>query len=716
MVIWVSADHIFVGGQQGLSILTEGAWTQYHTGNSDIVGDHIESIFLDHEGNLWIGTTEGLSLYDGENWTAYTTDNSELPENHITALAADGAGKLWIGTAASGLFCLQEDEVKPLTDLHYVPHSPGMISSIGLNEQGAIITSLKTDYGNWVTVKVAPGKHSVYTYGHEGLFAYTDHFAFIGKLGNPALILLSLDEAEMHDQIGKLDINNVAADFAASGGIAWEPGLHWEPVFEIPAGSGKSTLFTQRLWIGGLNESNALHLSAERYRQLGRDFWPGPVTYPQEFYQQEQEKWNRVWKIDKETIDYHKANWSNSGYEMPEVIANWPAHGDTTIGQAWYMAPYQDENANGIYEPQLGDYPIIRGDQALYFVFNDDRYENTESSGTPLGVEIRGMAYGFHAADDEVLNQTVFVNYLIVNRSAMTYDSVYFGKFADLDIGYPWDDFIGCDTSLHSYFAYNGAPVDGSGEPGSYGDLPPAQSVTWFNQPLTLFMYMNNTSGDMGDPQFAPQYYNYLRGNWKNGQPMYWGGNGFPGGPGTTDEVTTHMFPDDPNAAEGWHEVAVNNDPGDRRGLGSSYVGLFEPGQSICFDMAFVFGQDPDGDHLESVAVLKSNIQHIRDFFFDHISDDCFDMIATDLIETKPLPISELRLAPNPTGTHVRIAYTPDGQHAHYRLFDGLGSMVQTGALQSANTIIDVSQLSPGVYVIVVQDGERYLRQKLIKQ
>jgi hypothetical protein len=467
--IWVTADHVYVGGDHGLSILFGGVWTQYNTENSGLIGDTIQAITLDHEGKLWVGTTEGLSMFYADNWTNYTMDNSGLPENHITSLASDGAAKLWIGTAESGLFYFTEDEVKHFTDLHYVPINPGMVRSIGINAQGTVITSVTTEGGSKVSIKIAPGKHIVYSFGHDGFYALTDNSAVIGRFGNPALIFLSLDEATMHDQIAKLDINNIEADFAASGGISWELGLHADPSFEIPAGSGKSTLFTQRLWIGGLNENAELHLCAERYRQIGRDFWPGPVTSTQEFYQQEQEKWNRIWKINQETIDYHKTNWSNAGYEIPEVIANWPAHGDTTLGQEYYMAPYNDQNANGIYEPEMGDYPVIRGDQALYFVFNDDRYINTESAGLQMGVEIRGMAYGFHAPDDDVLNQTVFVNYLIVNRSENTYDSVYFGKFTDFDIGSAFDDFIGCDTTLNSYYAYNGAPVDGSGEAGAYG-------------------------------------------------------------------------------------------------------------------------------------------------------------------------------------------------------------------------------------------------------
>ncbi len=38
--------------------------------------------------------------------------------------------------------------------------------------------------------------------------------------------------------------------------------------------------------------------------------------------------------------------------------------------------------------------------------------------------------------------ETVFVHYDLINRSENTYHDFYFGVFADVDLGYAWDDYI----------------------------------------------------------------------------------------------------------------------------------------------------------------------------------------------------------------------------------------------------------------------------------
>ncbi len=707
-------ESFYVGGNSGLSLFAEGVWNRYHTSNSGIVGDTIEALILDAEGHIWVGTTTGLSRYSSGSWTNYTSANSALQDNHITSLASNNENHLWIGTSGSGIYRLVNETIDPFSESHYLPLRPTAIKSISANAKGEVFTFLKTAAGKDISVKIENYGHQVYRYGAPGHYKFIDDIVYIGLTNSWGIQAYHLKEAELYDNLNYLDINNVLADFSASSSVAWENGLHERPRFEIPAGSGKNTLWNHNLWIGGLANGNDLHLSAERYRQVGREYWPGPVSFPYEVYQQEQEKWNRVWKIDRQTIDYHRANWWKSAYEIPEVIKNWPAHGDTTNGQEWYMAPYMDHNTNGIYEPQLGDYPVIRGDQALFFIFNDIRHENTESQGVPLGIEVRAMAYGFNAPENEALHNSVFVNYQIVNRSGTTYDSLYAGFLTDFEIGYGWDDYIGSDTLLNSYFGYNGYAVDGSGEPDSYGASPPAQAVTFLNQPLSSLIYV---MPDPSMPEYnAHNYYNNLRGRWPNGKPMVWGGYGFPGGPGTTDEVVSHMFPDDPNSAEGWHEVAVGFDPGNRRGISSAFIGQFEPGEKICFDIAFVFGRDMEGDHLSSVSVMKANIEQIKEFYDEFIADDCLDLTATDVGETTANPNTGLKLRPNPTSGQLSIVYKPEAPDTYYNIFNALGTNAQGGAISSSETTIDVSHLPAGIYIFVIYDGRKALRQKMIKQ
>src|SRR4051812_19775567 len=47
--------------------------------------------------------------------------------------------------------------------------------------------------------------------------------------------------------------------------------------YEVPAGSGKHCMFANSIWIGGLDAGGQLRLAANTYKQMGTDFWPGPL-------------------------------------------------------------------------------------------------------------------------------------------------------------------------------------------------------------------------------------------------------------------------------------------------------------------------------------------------------------------------------------------------------------------------------------------------------
>jgi hypothetical protein len=129
-----------------------------------------------------------------------------------------------------------------------------------------------------------------------------------------------------------------------------------------------------------------------------------------------------------------------------------------------------------------GDYPLIRGDQCIFFIMNDDKV-HTETNGERLKVEIHGMAYVFDSPADSALSHTVFVHYDLVNRSLNTYQDTYIGIFTELELGYIWDDYVGSDVNRSSYYCYNGDNydedcIDQWSSCKGYGQYPPAQSVT----------------------------------------------------------------------------------------------------------------------------------------------------------------------------------------------------------------------------------------------
>jgi hypothetical protein len=219
---------------------------------------------------------------------------------------------------------------------------------------------------------------------------------FSMHLFDRGLIYIKLLNNEWYDS---LDINNINARFNCFGMQFWD--LDGIPHFKVPNGSEVSSIFSQSLWMGGLDEQGDLHLAGERYRQSGIDYWTGPVSDVYDsLYDQ---RWMHVWKLHRNEIEYHKAHWWEADYDPLADILTWPGNGDVNLGQAEKIAPFEDFNNNGIYEPMLGDAPQIRGDQALFFVYNDAREAHGESEGIPLGVEIRSMAYAFDQPEDSAL-------------------------------------------------------------------------------------------------------------------------------------------------------------------------------------------------------------------------------------------------------------------------------------------------------------------------
>lgn len=479
-----------------------------------------------------------------------------------------------------------------------------------------------------------------------------------------------------------IEINNVRATIRGDGTTfvpqreiyyeEWDDYHNSCTTWEVPLGSGKETVFQHCFWLGGLDTSDSLHLAAFKYGQVGVDYYSGPLkTSDASIDFMTSLKYHHIWNITQTEITQFIDNNGHLGYEIPEDIRTWPAHGSN--GCATNIAPFVDVNGDGRYNPEDGDYPDIKGDQCLFFIFNDMFGLHTESGGAQLGVEVHAMVYAYEAPNDEALNNTVFFNYKMFNRSSNNYHDTYIGLWTDWDIGYGRDDFVGCDVRRGSCFAYNGTTIDGNGQPWEYGDNPPVQVCTvlagpfmdadgrdnpayngdcnaLFNEAHPLdkyayngynfgngiadderlgmcgFMYHNYSQAVNGDPDTAPEFYNYLRGIWKNGAKMRYGGNAF-SGEGVVGPECNFMFPGDTDpcnfGTEGmapsggyntngkyWTEEECGNTPDEGR-LGLAMVGPF----------SFPAGSMQELDYA-MITVWKNNTQSAMErkgAFIDHI-------------------------------------------------------------------------------------------------
>jgi len=429
-------------------------------------------------------------------------------------------------------------------------------------------------------------------------------------------------------QSERLDGNNIDALFNTNG-------IHFSKEtaqFIAPKGSGKSTLFASSLWMGGRSASMQLHLAAMLYGQKGRDYWAGPIssagaaagTY-----------YDRFWKVNKAEIEYHKLHYTDPNYEMPESILNWPAHGRTEYGESANLAPYISISGKSTYTPALGDYPFIRGDQAIFWINNDACNAHTESDGMPLGVEIHAMAYAFTGngmspTDSADLANTIFIHYNIINKTTFRYEDFHIGSFTDPDIGYGFDDYVGFDVKRNMFYAYNGHNVDGSGQEEAYGENPPAQGIMLLNRDVSKFMVFNNDNGPTGNPVTTEHYYNYMRGIWRDNTRMRYGGNGHIMNGGNGPECN-FMFPGDsdpdnkgtdgvphemvfPNE-RGWTEENVANSPYDRRGVMSIFIGTLNAYGNIDLDIAYPFARTTEGGTWASVEILRERADVIKKLY-----------------------------------------------------------------------------------------------------
>ena len=434
------------------------------------------------------------------------------------------------------------------------------------------------------------------------------------------LMLSSIALASVAQQppLSRIEINNVNATILGNGSC-FSPQKYVEyvepkpcPTWSVPAGTTKETIYQHALWFGGLDSSDSLHLAALRYGQYSGspagDYGSGPLkTADASIDLYNAMKYHHIWNLTRAEIEQFIANHNTAGYQIPDDILTWPAHGDA--GYAENLAPFVDVNHDGRYNPADGDYPDIKGDQCLFFIFNDVFLPHLESNGGALGLEVHAMVYAFNAPNDEALNNTVFVNYKFFNRSANDYHNTYIGLWTDWDLGYARDDYVGCDVQRNSCFAYNGMEIDGSGEWEAYGDNPPVQVLTVLNGPdglgMTGFMYHNNTTSVTGDPRDASEYYMLLQSRWFDGSHLQYGGGGFPGWDGTVGPDCNYMFPGDtdpdnigtggvaPNGGYNtngkyWTEEESGNSPEDRRGLASVGPFAFPAGGVKELDYAFI--------------------------------------------------------------------------------------------------------------------------------
>jgi hypothetical protein len=525
--------------------------------------------------------------------------------------------------------------------------------------------------------------------------------------------------------VAEMAFNNVRT-YIDVPGTMWFDRATSKAAYYVPSNSGSSNepsaIFAGAIWIGGLDPAGNLKMAAVRFRQNGNDYWPGPLTTDgsASVSQSVCTQYDKHFYISRSMVELHmlyfqrlhddQINGTNTasqepfenGYVIPDEILNWPAHGNVSLGQDFYLAPFADNpfgnGSDGFYEPELGDYPRYRlnvteeecrnknrnsptelyGDETLWWVFNDTGNIHTESQGAQIGIEIRAQAFAFSTLDE--LNNITFYNYSFINRSNVSLNEAYVSQWVNPQIGGVGDDYIGCDVQRGMGYGYNAYNNDEStGASVGYGVQPPAIGFDFMEGPFmdddgmdnpgpenyedylsyaeisalggvpyaglgsgfgdgvldnerfgasSTIAFSTSLSGATSDPQVDTHYYNYMRGIWRDGTPLTYGGTGY--APNDPNAIPTKYFlPGDSDPANWgtfgvnpgfeWSEEELQNSPGNRRFVQSAGPFTLLPGQQNNMTIGVVWARATSGGPLASVEALLYANDKAQALF-----DNCF--------------------------------------------------------------------------------------------
>ncbi|MES2617576.1 MAG: T9SS type A sorting domain-containing protein [Bacteroidota bacterium] len=706
--------------------------------------------------NLWLGTTNGIIKYDGTAFTRFVIPvKNDLPhpyykrlQNQIISIKCDKNKVIWamnanIVDSIECLYLIQNGTVVSANNalqkncgqaelLPYTGHS------MGKDQWGNIIIGMHWGYLliNNLSVEVYPITYNIdrisdLRNAYKALIycnKYGDIFTLY-YMGRPYKIQTSLYDINDYltilntyrkTAIEKLDINNIKISVVNNSSAFNKMDLIYQfmqyPTFVAPSVSCATPMYSSGLWLGGRRtDLGKVLVAAQTYSQVGSDFLPGPLdTVTGIFDSVKNMAYNKIWKIDRQTIDGFKLNYKNSGYSIPKSINDWPAHGNGNFSR--HLAPFIDTDNNGIYEPTKGDYPDIKGDQMLWWVFNDGRPHN-DTKGESMGLEIHGSCYAYYniamASGDtnSLINRSIFFNYKIINRSKFTYDSFRIGIFNDPDLGYYGDDRIASDTLNNAVICYNGDNFD-EGKTG-FGKNPPLVLCKFLNRKMDAMVAYNNTSGVInGNPDNDSAYFYYMKGLFQNGQPMKF-----------LDPLTNTLY----NSRFSWpasfcspsNLSSSGSQPGDRRCIMSTNGTTLSASKTTDITYVYTLLHDPSKDFLKENCDTTSKVLKKLQYWYDtksFPSKPYFGVGVNDI----PNKTHDITVYPNPANTSITLSSTiPGSQVQAVVIYDVSGrellQLSATGTSELFQTTISIADWPAGLYIVQMISDNGSITKKLIK-
>lgn len=694
----------------------------------------VTDLILAQNGNVLLATPNGIVEFNGYNHRRL------FPDKSVMRFHKDLQGEIWF-TESIGRTLYRWNNGKPLMIKSSSCNSLLKAGVISSNKNGDIFIwdggedrsinrFKKSLYGIYSTKEQR--FYSTQNYAGPAINGYlsvdTQKELFAIKYMADSIFEFNVDSVKKMLNVWdkyttNLDANNLSMPIISDALFGWDLN---RGVALFPKNQCKKPMFCGSLWLGGV-ANDSKKVAAQTYRQNGLDFYPGPIhklngtLLSENMSTIQQSAYYKPRKVTKAAIDKFKLDFAKGGPMViaPEIL-NWPAHGDTLNGEAYYLAPFVDENKDGKYNPYQGDYPDIKGDMAVYNIIHDNMY-HSETQGSAFGIEIHVMAYAYACADmpsnspNQTINNTVFFQYKIINRSDTNYNSIKPAVFLDVDIGNYEDDYVACNPKVGYAYGFNGDAFDESytGSDNGYGNRPPTITVVPLGKDsntsyLRGMIYYNNEASLTGNPYRAEHYNTYLNAKFKDGLPITYGGLGRD----TTSSPTTYMFPgdDDLQGRPNWSMKSAGIKPQDMR-----LVALLNPfnlnaGADTSFTFALVASLPIDS--VSTYQTVKNDAIKVKGWFAANNYPTCGKLIVG--LSTSTPKNTEVLVFPNPAQHTIEVKHQFNTETT-FEIISVDGRLLWKGNNRTGNTI-SIENFANGLYLLRVSSVNGTKTIKFIKE
>ncbi|MFM2386982.1 MAG: hypothetical protein RL660_1739 [Bacteroidota bacterium] len=523
-------------------------------------------------------------------------------------------------------------------------------------------------------------------------------FAFFGSL------VAFHAAAQFPIQTQYLSINNVRAAVSANGDLFEDTSAgNTVPAYEFPKGSGKMANSFAGLWVCAIDSTYMDHRGAATFRSYSPpDYKPGPLDDSGHISNTLSFDWNKVWVITDTAIKMHRANQIHTLQNTAQDIITWPAFGNVhaqgylgaqlTVNRA--LAPFVDFNEDGIYNFADGDYPRIKGDQALWCIYNDDLQHHFNET-MPVGLQISLMAYAYTSSD--LYNDAIFLDYELVQRKKAKYHFTTITLLSEADLGDPENVYIGSDSCRRMGIAYkptgydavyqNALTMQGIALTKSPGDS------TGYLEPLGTVSTYFNTNNSFGAPGVFTAFLNYSLGKFGHGAPITRSCNLHSNGP-----ICPYVYPDDPSYSLGKSEVACGNSPDFRSIMLGTKPFVFHYNKPV--HVSYCVFNTPLGSFNDNFNAIRARADTLL------ISTGLCNsaMFYPAALSSHSLP--QISIVPNPARQFVSISSSSYPQPL--QIFNAQGQLVYQQTLRAESTI-NLSHWPPSLYYVKLGASTRLM-------